>query len=931
MNHDIFTFNHEYLPEADYRKRLNMDKKTIVIGIGGIGCRLGSEFAVKAARHRRVLCVAVDTDPDDLQQYDGREGHIVMPLYDPATLGKIAERLGPDTIDSWFPPVLLNAAGPSLAASDMSAGTGAYRAKALLLFEDFLSKDDVRDSVLSAVRTFLTDTPDASEREENPHASENDPETPPVDSPDAELEVYVTASLGGGTGSGLFTAVTAYLKKTIFDRFCRKVHTAAYLISPEDLEGVQTLKGCANAAAALDELDALMSGRPLMNGSSFRIGQENDPRMGVLADSAQNGMTIFDTVTLLHAQPRVHTVDACLQQWSDIMLLRALGAVECPPPVTAQRSFSTASIRSAGYSPDAVIGDFSERVCIRYIREDWLPMAKEERMAWNAFRLIHTDYEVDQYLPTVSDILTRWRYPIHSSAQLLQECIDRTVAGVVDTTAFDLMLPDTAQNGTGTDSSDVKKPSVWKRRASVRERRKTDTSAARMLAREGGAMLSSYAASCRERLAAVYDDEAIRGILFDGLRQADGLYPHPFIAMSDLCTVAASLSVSLGEEKDRISDEESMLSDTLLNENDYLADRRCCSDGELRHADLMWPKRLWIDPKPKTASVSNGESTGSAENERPEEAPSPAKTEKDKKPACSPIDDKVFTYKDLDTLRTALAKLRDRIKRHVTGVLYQQMFRVLMREIARFRSLFEKLPYALDMACGNTTAPFADSRQIGLSGMRQARLYAVCEKDLLTDEHNRSMLDDAAFRMMFVQDCPTSRTALRRGLTEWMKCVEPVCDRSDWMDRERSKDIISVMCETPGEIQSQLSSLPPVPPQSFRMKNDQAGVRKRSATVLCLSPACAAQLLDAADQNLPGYLRKLDVEELQPVVCKQLPDNVLYMVSTISDLSLADLPGMNENGLLTDSLRTACARADIYETRMWNPYLAYSEKEEEDV
>ena len=316
-----------------------MGKTTLLIGIGGTGCAVVERLSrkLKTRTDAAVLSLAVDTDAQTLE---GVSYSHVIPMTSEENLGSVVERLGEENLSSWFPCDWDRDHTEFLKTLDMSRGANQWRAKSLLSFADFLHNDNARGRLHELLGSIPAE--------------------------DA-VDLYVAASLAGGTGSGLLAPFTLYVKKVLAEQ--GKTVEAAFAslacqdIFSEFLSAEQRVKTSANAYAALRELHAmgLVAGdrRPIEEKmkkslAHFCIGDENDTQMGVLFNaewvSEDEQITApFDRVFLTDKIPGVTSVAMHTDVMADALL----------PVCDGTFAFAGEAVAENLKSTDAVYGGLS--------------------------------------------------------------------------------------------------------------------------------------------------------------------------------------------------------------------------------------------------------------------------------------------------------------------------------------------------------------------------------------------------------------------------------------------------------------------------------------------------------------------------------------------------------------------------------------------
>lgn len=283
-----------------------MGRNMVLIGIGQSGCTIADLSSHKMQNSDVCLrAIAMDTDERTLEDICYATA---IPMVDSGDLNSVVEALGAENIRSWFPCDWEQDHTYFTQSLSMNQGSNQWRMKALLSFASFLSKEksvgvfhDVLDQALA-------------------------------ESADHSIELYITASLAGGTGSGLFLPVALYVKKYIESKGGTLQSAVALLTMPDIYENSYTaeqrVKSYANMYAALREYNAVLactcSETAAENGEMhpFRIGVENGvPEL--LFDTAKSeyqtpSANPFSRVYLFERVPNVTTVGTHLEYVADI-------------------------------------------------------------------------------------------------------------------------------------------------------------------------------------------------------------------------------------------------------------------------------------------------------------------------------------------------------------------------------------------------------------------------------------------------------------------------------------------------------------------------------------------------------------------------------------------------------------------------------------
>ncbi len=351
-----------------------MGRNIFLIGIGQTGCKVAELFA-KAMNKGRHTCkvLAFDTDKDFLA---GLSHVDTITLTDNGDLNRVVENLGEDNIKSWFPCDWDKDRSEFIKHLDMQNGSNQWRMKALLSFASFRA-DKKRTAVLDS---FLEDAAESA-------------------------ELYVVASLAGGTGSSLLLPVTLYFKDLLKKRGTDISYSCGVLALPDIFESCysseQRVKADANAYSALRELNAVnmvtttqdLERLPDIN---FKILNENE-HFNAVYDTANPATrtpeyTPFDQIYLFNRVPGIFSADAHIG-----ILCETLVSI-CKDPITEQRDsiiqpttsvFGGISMTKVKYPTDSIVTYISKRQLGRFVSEELgglLGAAKAEadRMILNA-------------------------------------------------------------------------------------------------------------------------------------------------------------------------------------------------------------------------------------------------------------------------------------------------------------------------------------------------------------------------------------------------------------------------------------------------------------------------------------------------------------------------------------------------------------------
>ena len=246
-------------------------KNILLIGVGGTGSNAVdilyskiSEF--KNQTNSTVNAIVFDTDVGSVETI---KNAVPVSMADPASVGTICDRVGLDYIREWFP-----CDDKAVRSQEMVRGASQWRKKSYLAFLNLMNKPQARSAFIGALEDMSKD-------------------------PSATCEVYVIASIAGGTGSGSFIPIALFARRYLRKHLGKNPIVNAMVALPDIYAESQTednrIKIYSNAYAILRELNAIyLVARNFNAGENrkvkrapvkFRIGNPNEPNVGVLFDS----------------------------------------------------------------------------------------------------------------------------------------------------------------------------------------------------------------------------------------------------------------------------------------------------------------------------------------------------------------------------------------------------------------------------------------------------------------------------------------------------------------------------------------------------------------------------------------------------------------------------------------------------------------------
>lgn len=288
-------------------------KNILLIGVGGTGSRAVDIFYQKYHElgnqtGNNITALVFDTDAGDVQKITSATPVVMA---DPASVGTICDRIGKVFLREWFP-----CDENAVRAQEMIRGASQWRKKSYLAFLNLMNKNVVRGKFIGALEKMVAD-------------------------PGASCEIYVIASIAGGTGSGSFIPIALYAKRYLRKTLGKDPIVNAMIALPDIYANDQTsenkIKVYSNAYAILRELNAINlvsrnynAGRTTRKKAPirFRIGHPDEPNVGVLFDASDKQFWTpeaapFSQIFLLDRIPRL-SVTA-----HDIVLADSLYTILC--------------------------------------------------------------------------------------------------------------------------------------------------------------------------------------------------------------------------------------------------------------------------------------------------------------------------------------------------------------------------------------------------------------------------------------------------------------------------------------------------------------------------------------------------------------------------------------------------------------------------
>ncbi len=246
-------------------------KNILLIGIGGTGSEavdiLYKKIRELGQQNDNIInAIVLDTDTGDMSMI---KDATVISMSDTGSVGTICDSIGRDYLKNWFP-----CNDPTVRTQEMIKGASQWRKKSYLAFLNAMNKQSSRRAFKNTLERMTID-------------------------PNASCEVYIIASIAGGTGSGSFIPIALYVRQYLRKQLGKNPMIYAMIALPDIFAEQQTrdnkIKVYANAYAILRELNAINlvsrdynKGRTARKQSpiKFKIGHEDEPNVGLLFDAS---------------------------------------------------------------------------------------------------------------------------------------------------------------------------------------------------------------------------------------------------------------------------------------------------------------------------------------------------------------------------------------------------------------------------------------------------------------------------------------------------------------------------------------------------------------------------------------------------------------------------------------------------------------------
>ena len=290
-------------------------KNILLIGVGGTGSNAVDILYSKINElgnqtNSNISAIVFDTDVGSVETI---KSAVPVSMADPASVGTICDRVGLEYIREWFP-----CDDKAVRSQEMVRGASQWRKKSYLAFLNLMNKPQARSKFIGALEDMSKD-------------------------PSATCEVYVIASIAGGTGSGSFIPIALFARRYLRKQLGKNPIVNAMVALPDIYADAQTednrIKIYSNAYAILRELNAIyLVARNFNAGENrkvkkapvkFRIGNPNEPNVGVLFDSEDPQFWTpeaapFTQIFVLDRIPGLKSISA-----HDIVLANSLYTLIC--------------------------------------------------------------------------------------------------------------------------------------------------------------------------------------------------------------------------------------------------------------------------------------------------------------------------------------------------------------------------------------------------------------------------------------------------------------------------------------------------------------------------------------------------------------------------------------------------------------------------
>ncbi len=921
-----------------------MGRQILFIGIGQTGCAVADLFCEKMA-DSDISCraFAFDTDIDMLA---GLRLPQTVPMVDEGTLGATVEALDAETVKNWFPSDWENDRSEFVKQLDMKRGANQWRMKAFLAFVSYLAKEECREKL---------------------HAM--------LDELEGDMEMYVVASLAGGTGAGLFLPITLYLKKYLESRRCRIVSSRAVLAMPDIYEtcfsSEQRVKSYANAYAALRELNAAVlatanapaSGEEIFPPIGLRIGEEGTAH-GLLFDAdgaAFRGKenAPFDRVTLFERVPGIFSAETHMGVIAETIVSFCNTGAESVKKDQNENSsavYGAVSLTKVRYPIDSIVTYITKKHLHTFAGEEFCRLhmyVKEKMRTWIKQQRAYggpvpdaLSLYCDMYTETVEELvaargpesLLGRSYAEDKEAPLPVDVTEGVYAeGLYEALRAPFSCAASRELETAFVTGGFADPAL--------EEGKRPEPAKKIFVQnveKGRILLQKYYKHGLEELKTGEEafvqallSESEDGVFsfMENVLKEDGEYLHPAYAMARLCRMYHTFDIMPAGEELPAEDENSKeIPYRLLElETEKKVHTKYAKLGEGRLADCLYAEA-------NAARAVMADYKGNAPD---------AKVEKAQRRAI----------KDLESMADGqpqffldLRFAYERIKKLFISVRRKKALEVLEKLIKRYQVLLDGVASSLDdLASDVKLYVLAESGEggnicyVGSSVAEKEALYDAY-MEAYTEDLSLRAADDAALGKLVSEAARTegneeNRRAEREAFLRGMEDIFASRLRaSDFYKKNIDKNIIQVLVHTDAEgnaaVQGRAFVGRNIPLTMGQPANSKDRRAIRTAVTAILSDKIGAFI---ADSGLPkeGQTPAAYVEAVmysageyrgKAAFSSRIGEREMYVRKEVSDLPLYMVDSLSEKGAgCTGFASYNKARRHAYEqnTPMWDPSLTY--------
>ena len=554
-------------------------KSILLIGVGGTGSAAVDilyqkikEFGNQTDNH--ISAIVFDTDAGSVTAVRAAE---VVNMADNATVGTICDRIGSKYLREWFP-----CDTSSVRAQEMVRGASQWRKKSFLAFLNLMNRHEASDTFHRALDALVT-------------AEAN-----------AAFEIYVIASIAGGTGSGSFIPISLYAQRYLRELGKEPV-VSAMIACPDIYADTQTpenrIKIYANAYAILRELNAIN----LVTNSEynrtaatslekkapvrFRIGHPEEPSVGVLFDAADEKywhaeFAPFSQIFMLDKIPGVQSIRA-----HEVVLANSLYTILCTDMgsvfdsavsnlafIKSQNNGSNAiyagvSTAQVSFPADSILDYLAHKKAFSACEGEWLVLhdATEERIREEEMRkkemrrqFVMKDGDYAKYF--LSSLQAEESTRTSNVSSLVERCTFRFVeddkkVGILDEYYDTLLSEISARIDDGKKRKEaieaipaVQKPKFFGGDAAKRQVLEVSSQAIHELNRYFSECVETVCDSATGIAEAIltFDERKDKRAnsklsLVENILMRDGKYIHPVAAMVQLCRLKLKLHAFLSQ------------------------------------------------------------------------------------------------------------------------------------------------------------------------------------------------------------------------------------------------------------------------------------------------------------------------------------------------------------------------------------------------